>query len=34
MEKLVLDEQAASCGIGAKDYEETFRTAFDFIANP
>jgi len=34
MEKLVLDEKAALCGTVARDYDETFRTAFDFIANP
>ena len=34
MEKLVLDEKAASCGTVAKDYDATFRTAFDFLANP
>src|SRR3546814_15773720 len=34
MEKLVLDEKAALCGTVARDYDATFRTAFDFIANP
>src|SRR3546814_14919046 len=34
MEKLVLDETAALCGTVARDYDATFRTAVDFIANP
>lgn len=34
LEKLVLDEKVSSCGTVATDYDETFRTAFDFIANP
>ena len=34
LEKLVLDEKVASCGTLARDYDATFRTAFEFIANP
>jgi site-specific DNA recombinase len=34
LEKLVLNEKVASCGTVAQDYDETFRTAFEFIANP
>lgn len=34
LDKLVLDEKASSCGTIATDYDETFQTAFDFIANP
>ena len=34
LEKLVLDEKASKCGSVARDYDESFRTAFEFIANP
>lgn len=33
-QKLVLAEKTARCGTALPDYDETFRTAFDFIANP
>lgn len=33
-EKLVLAEKTARCGTALPDYDETFRTAFDFLANP
>ncbi len=33
-QKLVLSEKNARCGTIAKGYDETFRTAFGFIANP
>ena len=32
--KLVLAERTARCGREAKGFDETFRTAFDFISNP
>jgi DNA invertase Pin-like site-specific DNA recombinase len=34
LEKLVLDGKVSSCGTVATDYDATFRTAFEFIANP
>lgn len=33
-EKLVLAEKTARCGTVAKDYDETFQTAFTFLSNP
>lgn len=33
-EKLVIAEKTARCGTALPDYDETFRTAFDFIGNP
>jgi len=33
-QKLVLAEKTSRCGTVLPDYDETFRTAFDFIANP
>ncbi len=32
--KLLLAEKQARCGTVARDYEETFRTAFEFFSNP
>lgn len=32
--KLLLAEKQARCGTVARDYEKTFRTAFDFFSNP
>lgn len=33
-EKLVLAERTAKCGTALPDYDATFRTAIDFLANP
>jgi site-specific DNA recombinase len=33
-QKLVLAEKTARCGTSAKGFDETFRTAFDFISSP
>lgn len=33
-EKLVLEEKMSRCGTAAPDYEESFRTAFEFLGNP
>ena len=33
-EKLVLAEKTARCGTALPDYDESFRTAFEFLANP
>ena len=33
-EKLVLKEKTARCGTVARDFDDTFRTAFDFLSNP
>jgi site-specific DNA recombinase len=33
-QKLLLAEKIAGCGKPLKDYDETFRTAMDFLANP
>ena len=33
-EKLVLAEKTTRCGTVAKDYDETFQTAFSFLSNP
>ena len=33
-QKLVLAEKTARCGTAIKGYDETFRTAFEFLSNP
>ena len=33
-QKLVTLEKTAQCGTVARDYDETFRTAFEFLSNP
>lgn len=33
-EKLLLQEKTARCGTVARDYDATFRTAFEFLSNP
>jgi site-specific DNA recombinase len=33
-EKLLLTERIANCGRPARDYDETFRTVMEFLANP
>jgi len=32
--KLIMAEKTAKCGTALPDYDETFRTAFEFLANP
>jgi len=33
-QKIILGEKIAKCGTALPDFDETFRTAFEFLANP